>query len=70
VDERLEFADGRIAARLAAAPAGKIAMAEVAPESGSERNYLRCGFRIAYARSQYLKVLSATTTGSGRDDRP
>ena len=59
-----------IAARLAVAPAGKIAMAEVEPGSGSERNYLRCGFRIAYARSQYLKVLSATTTASGRDDRP
>jgi hypothetical protein len=53
-----------IAARLAATPDGKLAMAEVEPGSGSERNYLRCGFQIAYARSQYLKVLSAT---SGRD---
>ena len=57
-----------IDARLAAAPAEGIAMAEVAPGSGSERNYLRCGFQIAYARSQYLTVLSATTTASGPDD--
>jgi hypothetical protein len=50
-----------IEARLAAAPADTVAMAEVAPGSGSERNYLRCGFRIAYTRSQYRKVLSSTS---------
>jgi hypothetical protein len=46
-----------IGERLAALPAGKIVMAEVAPGSGSERNYLRCGFEIAYARSQYAKAV-------------
>jgi len=46
-----------IADRLGALPAGKIVMAEVAPGSGSERNYLRCGFQIAYTRSQYVKAI-------------
>jgi GNAT superfamily N-acetyltransferase len=31
------------------------AAAEVAPGSISERNYLRCGFRIAYSRTHYSK---------------
>jgi len=43
--------------RLGALRAGTIVMAEVAPGSGSERNYLRCGFQIAYARSQYVKAI-------------
>jgi hypothetical protein len=42
--------------RLRALPAGTIAMAEVAPASGSERNYLRCGFRIAYTRLHYARI--------------
>ena len=46
-----------IEARLGELPAGKLVMAEVAPGSGSERNYLRCGFEIAYARSQYVKAI-------------
>ena len=43
--------------RLAALPAGKIVMAEVAPGSGSERNYLRCGFQIAYARTHFARAV-------------
>jgi hypothetical protein len=46
-----------IAARVRAVPAGKIVMAEVAPDSGSERNYLCCGFEIAYARTHYVRPL-------------
>ena len=46
-----------IEARLEALPAGRLVMAEVAPGSGSERNYLRCGFEIAYARWQYVKAI-------------
>jgi hypothetical protein len=44
--------------RLAALPPGTLASAEVAPGSGSERNYLRCGFRIMYARDQFVKTMS------------
>jgi hypothetical protein len=43
--------------RLEPIPAGTTAAAEVAPGSGSERNYLRCGFQIAYTRTQYACVL-------------
>ena len=32
-------------------------MAEVAPGSTSERNYLRCGFAIAYRRAHYARKL-------------
>jgi hypothetical protein len=45
-----------IEARLNATPEGVIATAEVAPGSGSERNYLRCGFVVAYTRSHYVLV--------------
>jgi hypothetical protein len=31
--------------------------AEVAPGSISERNYLRCGFEVAYARTHYTRTL-------------
>ena len=41
--------------RLRVLPVGTIATAEVAPGSGSERNYLRCGFRIAYTRTHYVR---------------
>lgn len=34
-----------------------IVTAEVAPGSVSERNYLRCGFEIAYARTHYTRTL-------------
>jgi hypothetical protein len=44
--------------RLRALPAGTIATAEVSPGSGSERNYLRCGFEIAYARTHWRKQLA------------
>jgi hypothetical protein len=47
-----------IEARLRALPTGKIVMAEVEPDSGSERNYLRCGFRIEYVRTHYVLALS------------
>ncbi len=40
--------------RLRRLPPGALAVAEVAPGSGSERNYLRCGFEIAYRRTHYL----------------
>ena len=43
--------------RLKVLPVGTIAVAEVAPGSGSERNYLRCGFRIAYTRTHYIRTL-------------
>jgi hypothetical protein len=33
------------------------AVAEVAPGSTSERNYLRCGFEIAYKRLWYSKAI-------------
>ncbi len=46
-----------IEGRLQALPPGKIAMAEVAPVSGSERNYLRCGFQIAYTRTHYVRTV-------------
>jgi hypothetical protein len=39
--------------RAAAALGFSCADAEVAPGSTSERNYLRCGFRIAYTRACY-----------------
>jgi hypothetical protein len=44
--------------RLAAVPAGSIAAAEVDPGSQSERNYLRCGFHIAYTRDLHVRALS------------
>ena len=34
-----------------------IVTAEVAPDSVSERNYLRCGFEIAYARMHFTRQL-------------
>jgi hypothetical protein len=43
--------------RLAAVPAGTLVAAEVAPGSGSERNYLRCGFRVAYTRALHVRTL-------------
>jgi hypothetical protein len=43
--------------RVRALPAGKIVAAEVAPGSGSERNYLRCGFQIAYTRTHHVRTL-------------
>jgi hypothetical protein len=46
--------------RLKAIPARMTVIAEVAPGSGSERNYLRCGFRIAYARTHYTRHLAPT----------
>jgi hypothetical protein len=44
--------------RLGALDQGMIAMAEVTPGGGSERNYLRCGFEIAYARTHWRKQLA------------
>lgn len=32
--------------------------AEVAPGSSSERNYLRCGFRVVYTRAHYARQLA------------
>ena len=46
-----------IAARLDALPPGVRAIAEVAPGSTSERNYLRRGFEIAYTRQHYTRLL-------------
>jgi len=43
--------------RHAALPAGTIVMAEVAPGSASERNYLRCGSQIVFPRKHYARVL-------------
>ena len=47
-----------IATRLRAVPAGRIVVAEVTPDSGSERNYLRGGFQLVYTRSHYVRRLS------------
>jgi hypothetical protein len=44
--------------RLQALPSRSIAAAEVTPGGGSERNYLRCGFQIAYARTHWRKQLA------------
>jgi hypothetical protein len=41
--------------RLRILPSGSIAMAEVTPGGGSERNYLRCGFTLAYSRTHWRK---------------
>lgn len=42
-----------IQARLATVNDGSLVIAEVAPGSRSERNYLRCGFEVAYTRTQF-----------------
>lgn len=54
---RLGAQTALIQARLAMADAGALAIAEVAPASGSERNYLRCGFEIAYTRTLLTRQL-------------
>jgi GNAT superfamily N-acetyltransferase len=41
--------------RLRLTPRGRLAIAEVAPGGVSERNYLRCGFQLAYARACFQK---------------
>ena len=46
-----------IDARLDRLPNHGVAVAEVAPGSGSERNYLRCGFDIGYTRTHYVRDL-------------
>lgn len=46
-----------IDARSRQLPIDGFAVAEVAPGSGSERNYLRCGFDIAYTRTHYVRDL-------------
>jgi hypothetical protein len=46
-----------IEGRLQTVAATAIVAAEVAPGSGSERNYLRCGFRVAYTRSHDVRSL-------------
>ena len=43
--------------RLANAIGATCAAAEVAPDGISERNYLRCGFHLAYSRKHYVKNL-------------
>jgi GNAT superfamily N-acetyltransferase len=40
--------------RRASAMGLRWAVAEVAPDSGSERNYLRAGFHLLYARTHYV----------------
>jgi hypothetical protein len=64
-DATLESARGRGAQtatiherlRAVAAQGLSCVAAEVAPGSGSERNYLRCGFHLAYARTHYARRL-------------
>ncbi len=46
-----------IRARLDLVRRGVVAVAEVSPGAGSERNYLRNGFSIAYQRRHYTKGL-------------
>lgn len=43
--------------RLARVPRGNTVTAEVAPGSGSERNYQRAGFAVAYARTHHVRTL-------------
>ena len=43
--------------RYASALRFKLAAAEVASGSTSERNYLRCGFAVAYTRTHYARLL-------------
>lgn len=43
--------------RLQEAGPVKVVTAEVMPGGGSERNYLRCGFEIAYKRTHYVRQL-------------
>jgi hypothetical protein len=65
-DATLESARGRGAQqatiqerlRYAADLRFRVAAAEVAPGSTSERNYIRCGFSIAYTRTHYARELS------------
>lgn len=45
-----------IAARSVGVPAGTILTAEVEPGGGSQRNYFRAGFRLAYHRTHYRRV--------------
>ena len=47
-----------IRARLDLVRRGVVAVAEVNPGAGSERNYLRSGFQIAYQRRHYTKPLA------------
>lgn len=47
-----------ITSRLKAIQARSTVVAEVAPGSNSERNYLRCGFQVAYSRTHYIRRLS------------
>lgn len=44
-----------IAARSVGVPAGALLTAEVEPGGGSQRNYFRAGFRLAYHRQHYAK---------------
>jgi len=41
--------------RLHIIPRAGLAVAEVAPGSASERNYLRCGFKLAHARTHFRR---------------
>jgi hypothetical protein len=52
--------------RLLALPPGTIAAAEVEPGGGSERNYLRGGFAVAYARRHFVSTASAPAGISDR----
>ena len=54
---RLGAQSALIRARLALVSKGAVAIAEVTPDSGSERNYVRCGFDITYTRNQFSRAL-------------
>jgi hypothetical protein len=54
---RLGAQTALIQARLTMVGEDAVAVAEVAPGSGSERNYIRCGFEIAYTRTHYQLAL-------------
>jgi hypothetical protein len=62
-DGTLPHARGRgaqlalIAARLKQMPPGALVGAEVEPGGGSQRNYFRAGFRLAYHRTHYWRTL-------------
>jgi GNAT superfamily N-acetyltransferase len=47
-----------IRSRLADVRAGTVVVAEVAPASGSERNYFRCGFELLYIRTHHVRPLA------------
>ena len=58
-----------IQARLTTVNDGSLVIAEVAPGSGSERNYLRCGFEVAYTEPSSRAEIDVRPSRCGWDGR-